>query len=174
LCIMYPIFINLSIQFIIKTPKQRYILAIREFRHATGINTIKVLKEALSVAKSVNSVTLAINTDRGSQFFANKKGKKGKGKSQFQKYLERMRIKHIPSRRNNPQTNGKLERWGREYKQHRDKFDTAERFVAWYNNRIHGALDLEIGETPQEAFIRKLRQECLCGMFWKRIERWST
>ena len=63
---------------------------------------------------------------------------------------------------------------GREYKQHRDKFDTAERFVAWYNNRIHGALDLEIGETPQEAFIRKLRQECLCGMFWKRIERWST
>jgi len=70
-----------------------------EFRHATGINTIKVLKEALSVAKSVNGVILAINTDRGSQFYANKKGKKGKGKSQFQKYLERMRIKHIPSRR---------------------------------------------------------------------------
>jgi len=61
----------------------RYILAIREFRHATGINTIKVLKETLSVAKSVNSIILAINTDRGSQFYANKKGKKGKGKSQF-------------------------------------------------------------------------------------------
>jgi hypothetical protein len=46
--------------------------------------------------------------------------------------------------------------------------------MKWYNNRIHGALNLEIGETPQEAFIRKLRRECLCGMFLKRIERWST
>ena len=149
----------------------RYILSIYEFEHATGVNTIKILKEALSVAESVNGVILAINTDRGSQFYANKKGKKGKGKSQFQKFLEKIGIKHIPSRRNNPQTNGKLERWGREYKQHRDEFETAEEFVDWYNNRIHGALDLEIGETPQEAFIRKLRPQCLCGMFWKRIER---
>jgi putative transposase len=152
----------------------RYILAIREFKHATGINTIKILKEALSVAESINGVILAINTDRGSQFYANKKGKKGKGKSLFQKYLERRGVKHIPSRRNNPQTNGKIERWGREFKQHRDKFDSAEAFMKWYNNRIHGALNLEIGETPQEAFIRKLRQESLCGMFLKRIERWST
>jgi transposase InsO family protein len=82
-------------------------------------------------------------------------------------------IKYIPSRRNNPQTNGKLERWGREYKKHRDKFESAEAFVAWYNSRIHGALNLEIGETPQEAFIRKLRSESLFGLFWKRIERWS-
>ena len=126
------------------------------------------------MAESVNGVIFAINSDRGSQFYANKKGKKGKGKSQFQKYLEKKRIKHIPSRRNNPQTNGKIERWGREYKQHRDQFDTAEAFADWYNNRIHGALNLEIGETPQEAFFRKLRRECLCGMFLKRIERWST
>ncbi|MGC1120762.1 MAG: DDE-type integrase/transposase/recombinase [Candidatus Methanofastidiosia archaeon] len=148
----------------------RCILAIREFKHATGMNTIKILKEASRVAESVNGVILAINTDRGSQFYANKKDKKGKG-TQFQKYLERIGIKHIPSRRNNPQTNGKLERWGREYKRHRDKFETAEEFAIWYNNRIHGALNLEIGETPQEAFMRKLRPQCLCGMFWKRIER---
>jgi transposase InsO family protein len=152
----------------------RYILAIRECEHATGKITIKILKEAESVAKSVNGVILSINTDRGSQFYANKKGKKGKGESQFEKYIEGKEIKHIPSRRNNPQTNGKLERWGREFKKHRDKFETAEAFKTWYNNRIHGALDLEIGETPQEAFIRKLRSECLCGMFLKGIEGWST
>lgn len=80
----------------------RCILAIGEFEHATSINTINILKKALSVAESVNSVTLAINTDRGSQFYANKKGKKGKGKSQFQKYVGRKGINHIPSRRNNP------------------------------------------------------------------------
>jgi putative transposase len=152
----------------------RYILAIRECEHATAENTLSVLREVLSVAESVNSVITAINTDRGPQFYANKQGKKKKGKSQFQKYLERKRINHVPSKRNNPQTNGKIERCGREYKKHRDKFESAETFAAWYNNRIHGALNLEIGETPQEAFLRKLRQECLFGMFWKKIERWST
>jgi putative transposase len=152
----------------------RYIMAIGEVTHATGKNTIDILREAEKVAESVNGIICAVNTDRGSQFYTNKKGKKGKGKSQFQKYLEKKRIKHIPSRRNNPQTNGKLERWGREYKRHRNKFETAETFATWYNNRIHGALDLETGETPQEAFIRKLRPQTLCGLFWKRIERWST
>jgi len=152
----------------------RYILAMRECDHATAYMTISVLKVTMKEAESVHGTIHAINTDRGSQFYANKKGKKGKGKSQFQKYLEKKGIKYIPSRRNNPQTNGKLERWGREYKKHRDKFDTAEAFMKWYNNRIHGALDLERGETPGEAFTRKLRPQCLLGMFWERIERWST
>jgi hypothetical protein len=58
----------------------RCILAIGEFDHATGKNSINILKEALLVAESVNGTILAINTDRGSQFYANKKGKKGKGK----------------------------------------------------------------------------------------------
>ncbi len=149
----------------------RCILAIGEFEHATGKNSINILKEALLLAKSVNGTILAINTDRGSQFYANKKGKKGKGKSQFQKFLERKGIHHIPSRRNNPQTNGKVERCGREYKQHRNAFNTAEEFADWYNNRIHGSLNLKIGETPKEALIRRLRPECLCGLFWKQNER---
>jgi putative transposase len=51
----------------------RFILAIREFKHATGINTINILKEAREVAESFNGVILAINTDRGSQFYANKR-----------------------------------------------------------------------------------------------------
>jgi putative transposase len=59
----------------------RYILAIRECEHATADITIDVLKEAELVAELINGVISAINTDRGSQFYANKKGKKGKGKS---------------------------------------------------------------------------------------------
>ena len=122
------------------------------------------------MAASVNGTIYAINTDRGSQFYANKWGKKGKGKSQFEKYLERKRINHILSRKGNPQTNGKLERWFQEYIKHRKRFETSEEFRNWYNRRIHGALNLEIGETPEEAFIRRLRPESLCGMFWKRME----
>ncbi len=148
----------------------RYILAVGEFEHATAKNTLYILRKAEKVAALFNGRICAVNTDRGSQFYANKKGKKGKGKSQFQRYLEKKGIKHIPSRRNNPQTNGKLERWFREYKRHRKRFETAEEFVKWYNRRIHGALDLEIGETPEEAFTRKLRPVSLCGLFWKRME----
>jgi len=59
----------------------------------------------------------------------------------------------------------------REYKQHRNAFNTAEEFANWYNNRIHEALNLEIGETPKEALMRRLRPECLCGLFWKQNER---
>lgn len=65
------------------------------------------------------------------------------------------RIKHIPTRRNNS-SSSKLVTWG-EYKKYRSRFSAPEEYITWYNNRIHGALDLEVGETPQEAFMRKPR-----------------
>ncbi len=72
--------------------------------------------------------------------------------------MERKRIKHVPSRKKNPQINGKLERWFQEYIKHRKRFETPEEFKNRYNKRIHGALNLEIKETP-EAFIRRLGPE---------------
>ena len=51
--------------------------------------SIYVLKETIATAESVNGVIPAIDTDKGSQFYANKKGKKRKGKSQSQEYLEK-------------------------------------------------------------------------------------
>ena len=37
----------------------------------------------------------------------------------------------------------------------------------WYNNRLHGALWLEIGETPDDALIRKLPPDSLLGLFMR-------
>jgi len=91
-----------------------------------------------------------VNTERGSQFYANKGGK-----SQFQKYLEDLGIKHVVSRKNNPQTNGKVERFWLEYAHHRWRFSPIHEFVGWYNHRIHGSLCLKSGENPHDAFIRK-------------------
>jgi hypothetical protein len=65
-------------------------------------------------------------------------------------------------------TGSKIERWFPEYRKHRWGFDSAYAFAEWYNNRIHGALDLECGETQNEAFIRKIRGENLLGMFLER------
>jgi putative transposase len=144
----------------------RKILSMGEFGEATAENAIDVLKAAEKEAAGVNCPIRELNTDRGSQFYANKWSRKGvKGVSEFEKYLDSRGIRHIPSRRNNPQTNGKIERWFQEYKKHRERFGSAEEFVEWYNNRLHGSLWLEMGETPDGAFIRKLRPECLIWLF---------
>lgn len=148
----------------------RKMLALMEFDAATGKNTLEVFKEAERVVEGYNGYIDAVNTDRGAQFYANKQNKKGTSMTEFQKYLARKGIKHIPSRRNNPQTNGKFERWIQEYKKHRHRFNSPEEFMDWYNSRIHGALDLEVGETPDEAFVRKMKPEVLLGLFLKNFE----
>jgi PAS domain-containing protein len=80
------------------------------------------------------------------------KQKKRTGISRFERHLCVRGLNHIPSKRDTLQTNGKIEEW--------------------YDNRIHGALDLEWGVTPNDAFIRKLRSESILGMFleWNKKE----
>ena len=149
----------------------RKVLSIGEFNSASTRNSIDVLNKAISEVKSYCGSINELNTDRGTQFFPNKKNKKGKAESKYLRYLEYVGIKHIPSRRSNPQTNGKVERWVQEYKRHRHRFNSAEEFMSWYNNRLHGSLDLENAETPNEAFMRKMRSECLLGMFYRNVVR---
>lgn len=77
-------------------------------------------------------------TDRGSQFYANKKDKNDESESQFEAFLKENGIKHIKARVNHPQTNGKVEKWYELYKKLRSKFNTFADFVKWYNTvRFH-------------------------------------
>lgn len=145
----------------------RKILAIGEFDEATTENAIKVFKEVETQVRDINAYVVELNTDRGTQFYANKRDKRGRAEHGFEKYLESRGIRHVLSRRNNPQTNGKLERWIQEYKKHRDRFGSPQEFAEWYNNRLHGALWLEYAETPNEAFQRKMRPEHLLWQFFR-------
>ena len=43
------------------------------------------------------------------------------------------KIRHIKSRVNHPQTNGKLEKWNDTYETNRFKFENFDNFVNWYN-----------------------------------------
>ncbi len=72
---------------------------------------------------------------------------------------------------NNPQTNSKIEWWFQEHRRHRWRFDSAYAFAEWYNNRVHGALDLEYFETQNDSFIRKMRCENTFGMFFEWCEK---
>lgn len=151
----------------------RYILSGGEFDEATTKNAIKIVKDAQKFAKEKYGTKLReLNTDKGSQFYANKtNNKREKGISEFEKFLNKEGIKHIPSRRNHPQTNGKNERWHRTYEEKRHLFDSFEEFIQWYNNRIHLGLSRTEGITPSEALYFKLPQECLWNImftkYWK-------
>ncbi len=148
----------------------RDMLALGEFENATTDNVIKLFEKARRELGVLAEFIQEVNTDRGTQFYPNKKDKKGEADHKFVEYLDSLGIKHIPSRVKNPQTNGKTERWFQEYKKHRHKKKSAEEFRKWYNNRIHGALRYNRGETPAKAFIHKISPSIWLNLFYRRFE----
>jgi len=125
----------------------RYIVGYGLYKGATTKNTLNCLYRLIFKY----GVPYAIITDRGSHFYANKIGKKKKGKCQFQIILEWMGIKHIVARAHHPQTNGKIERWFGTYKREfNERFNNIDEYVKFYNEeRPHQRLDYC---TPQEVF----------------------
>jgi len=123
---------------------------------------LRRFKKAIKISRGFNGIIREVNTDRGAQFFSNTGGQ-----TKFQQFLGKKRINFIPSRRNNPQTNGKLERLWLEYDRHRWRFNNINSFIRWYNRRIHGALWLQIGECPAEAVWRKNQPASTLGLFWR-------
>jgi len=83
-------------------------------------------------------------TDRGTQFYANKRDKNGDADSRFEDFLEENKIKHI-------------------------NFDN---FMNWYNTvRFHESLDTKwYLQTPDIAFWSRLPEGCKLGMFLNRME----
>ena len=61
----------------------RKILSIGEFTNATTDNAISVFKRAEDIARAYRGKITAVNTDRGSQFYASGGEKKKKGVSRF-------------------------------------------------------------------------------------------
>ncbi|KAF5430919.1 Transposase [Candidatus Methanophagaceae archaeon] len=65
----------------------RKILAIGEFTTATTDNAIGVFKRAEDIARAYRGKITAVNTDRGTQFYASGGEKKKEGVSRFKQYL---------------------------------------------------------------------------------------
>lgn len=134
--------------------RSRKIMAAGVFDNATTENALFVLYQAILM----NGVCpVIILSDKGSQFYANKYDKKGKkGISKFEKELEKLGIEFWTSRRNHPQTNGKMEKWfdtmKKRFKKHPN--ESLQNFVNWYNKgRIHHALDYD---TPEKIYWEKV------------------
>ena len=107
-----------------------------------------------SIAKNL-AMPFILNSDRGTQFFPNKKDKKGNAIHEFQQALKDLGIIFVPSRRRHPQTNGKLEKFFHILDTEFDeRFETLDAFIEWYNNkRPSEAVDYM---TPHEAYKKRL------------------
>jgi putative transposase len=128
----------------------RFILGYGLYNGASTENTLSCLYRVLFEY----GVPYAIITDRGSHFYANRIGRKKKGKCKFQEVLEDMGINHIVARAHHPQTNGKIERWFGTYKREfNERFKDIDEYVRFYNfERPHQRLGYK---TPAEIFFKK-------------------
>jgi len=144
----------------------RKIVSGGEFNSPSSENAIFTFKQAQQHFAQYSWQIEQANTDRGPQFYNNHKNPDNL--TDFQKHLLASNIKHIVSRRNNPQTNGKLERRWLEYDKHRWRFISLEEWIDWHNERLTTALAIEYYETPKTAFIAKLPN--LFGLCWSRME----
>jgi hypothetical protein len=132
---------------------------------AAGEFDNKATKNALIVLKKTQRECLkwyaikAVLTDHNTQFCANKRDKMGRTEHEFEQYLKRQHIRHVLCRVKHPQTNGKLEKLHDLYNIHRRRFDSLTKFVNWYNNRPHGALNLWEAESPKWLLLESYGQK---------------
>ena len=129
-------------------------MAAGEFEHATEENTIFLLYQAILINEVCPVIVLS---DKGTQFYNSKKNNKGERTlSLFEQELMYLGIQFWTSRRNHPQTNGKMEKWfdtmKKRFKKHPN--ESLQDFVNFYNEeRIHHALDYK---TPEKVYIENL------------------
>ena len=130
--------------------RSRKIMAAGVFDNATTENALFILYQAILT----NGICpVIILSDKGPQFYANTKTKQGeRAISSFEEELSKLGIDLWTSRRNHPQTNGKMEKWFDTMKKRKKRHpeENLQDFVKWYNEkRIHHALGYD---TPEKTY----------------------
>ena len=119
-----------------------------------GINKTQTAESSISLLKAGIAFfgkPKAVMTDHGSTYHANRPECKQEN-TQFRRTLDILGIKHYVSRVNRPQTNGKVERFFRTYKEEyaTGSFKSLKDFIKHYNNhRPHMSLHYK---TPKEVW----------------------
>ena len=142
----------------------RKVLAAGEFDHKTTLNVLSVLVQACSVCGPYHPI-LAVVTDHGSEFYANKRDARGFAEHVYEQFLKERGIEHVLCGVNHPQTNGRIVKFYDLYIRHRGRFVNLEDRLLWYNEeKPYGAFNLGIAETSSQAFIRMMRPEVWLGL----------
>ena len=132
--------------------------------------SIELLRKANEQFNHIRNIREVI-TDHGAEFYANKRDKYGNAQHSFELFCKEQGIKHILCRVKHPQTNGKLGKFFHIYDLHRQRFDSLEKFIHWYNVvRPHMSLNFDELETPEQAFYARLTP-ILVGNFSLMVDR---
>lgn len=127
--------------------RTRLITSFGIFKRATAENTIALLYSGIAEYGKPK----AIMTDHGSQYYANHPNAEQE-KTLFRSTLDVLGIKHCLARVNRPQTNGKVERFFRTYKEEYavGTFSSLSEYIKHYNEqRLHMSLHYK---TPKEVW----------------------
>jgi len=127
--------------------RTRLITSFGIFKGATADNSLALLRSAIAEYGKPK----AVMTDHGTQYYANYPGAKQEN-TKFRATLDILGIKHCLARVNRPQTNGKVERFFRTYKEEflTGTFASLKDFMQHYNeNRLHMSLHYK---TPREVW----------------------
>ena len=131
------------------------------FGEATGLNAVKVLRQAIGVFGCPASIL----SDNGSCFVGVRGANKPKGAwtpTIFENELLDLGIHLINSRPYHPQTNGKLERFHRTLETEMGRHNSLEDFITYYNERrLHWSLDIDNRQTPLKAFHDKMAHKAI-------------
>ena len=117
------------------------------FKNASAENTIALLRSGIAEYGKPK----AVMTDHGSQYYANHPNAEQKN-TLFRQALDPLGIKHCLARVNRPQTNGKVERFFRTYKEEfiTGTFANLADFMQHYNEkRLHMSL---LYKTPKQVW----------------------
>jgi len=127
--------------------RTRLITSFGIFKRATTENSLALLHSAIAEYGKPK----AIMTDHGSQYYSNHPNAKQEN-TMFRATLDILGIKHSLARVNRPQTNGKVERFFRTYKEGyiSETFSSLNDFIKYYNEkRLHMSLHYK---TPKEVW----------------------
>jgi len=132
----------------------RFIVGYGLFQNATAENSSKTLSEAVNRYIKPKQVM----SDHGVQFTTNERnGCPNPKPNEFEKKLIELGIQQVLARVNHPQSNGKVERFIQTIRKLKNHFGSYEMALHYYNfKRPHMSLNLDICETPFQAYIRKM------------------
>jgi len=124
--------------------RTRLITSYGIFKNANIVNSLALLKGGIAEYRKPK----AVMTDHGSTYFNNTPDSKGILQlNTFQKQLKSLGIKHSLAPVNRPQTNGKVERFFRTYKEEfiTETFSSLKDFIKHYNEgRPHMSLNYKV------------------------------
>jgi putative transposase len=127
--------------------RTRLVASYGVFNRQTAENSIALLRSGVAEYGKPK----AVMTDHGSQYYSNHPNAEQE-KTQFRSTLDILGIKHCLARVNRPQTNGKVERFFRTYKEEyaTGTFSSLGEYIKHYNEvRLHMSLHYK---TPKEVW----------------------